>query len=92
MTESSWHMIVALVGVGGKGRHRTGEGGGSQKWEQPLCKKLCPVGQNGSVVKWDAATIDLEAPALKKQYQPVNFLVQIPFSIEQCSKIRTSPG
>ena len=92
MTESSWCMIVALVGAGGRGRHRTEEGGGNQKWEQPLGKKLCPAGQNWSVLKWDAVTIDLEAPVLKKQYQAVNFLVQIPFSVEQCSKIRTSPG
>lgn len=68
------------------------ENGGNQKWQQPLCTKLCPAGQNWNVVKWDAATIDLEGPALKKNHQPVNFLVHTALSIEHCSKRRTSPG
>lgn len=89
MAESSWCMLVALMGAGGRVR-KVGEArSGSSPY---VSKKLRPGGQNWGVVTWDAATIDLEAPALKKQCQAGNFLVQIRFTVEQCSKIRTSLG
>lgn len=39
-----------------------------------------------------SSDMELQWISRKNQYQPVNFLLQIPFSVKWESKIRTSPG